>query len=75
MSIPLKVFCYRLAFERKGVFRDIRIKTNLDLTNVVSEYRVKGKWLRALGTNFVDESDFRKRTQMVFLEWEVCSTV
>ena len=38
-----KKVIYRLAFERKGVFRDVRIKANLDLMWLVS------KWRRALG--------------------------
>ena len=31
---------------------------------------MKGKWLRALGVNFEDDGDFKKRRQMVFLEQE-----
>ena len=73
MSIPLKLFLdWKGVFERKGVFRNVRVKANLNLMWLVN------KWRRAL-EHFVDESDFQKEDKWYILsnnsQFEVCSTV
>ena len=59
MSIPLKLFL-AISLERKSVFRDVRIKANLD---VLSE---RNKMADSVEISFVDENDFVKEGKWYF---------
>ena len=75
MSIPLKLFL-GISHERKSVFRDVRIKANIDQcrSDVSSELN---KMAASLEISFVDENNFVKEGKLYFLsensQWEISS--
>ena len=62
MSITLKLIL-AISLERKSVFRDVRIKANLEL-NVMSE---RNKMAHNVEISFVDENDLVKEGKWYFL--------